>query len=70
MGLGVDIEKGRKFDTPTLLECWRSGPYLYDGRAKSMMDVLTNCNKKDTHGKTSKLTKTQLADLCEYILSL
>ncbi|MBT3278534.1 MAG: c-type cytochrome [Phycisphaerales bacterium] len=70
VGLGIDIEKGREFDTPILSEVWRTAPYLYDGRAKTMMDVLTTWNKNDTHGKTSNLSKQQLNDLCEYILSL
>ncbi|MBT3279433.1 MAG: cell surface protein [Phycisphaerales bacterium] len=68
--LSVGNEEGTKFDTPTLLECWRTGPYLYDGRAKTMMDVLTTFNKNDTHGTTSTLSRSQLEDLNEYILSL
>ena len=70
VGLGIDLEAKRKFDTPTLREIWRTAPYLYDGRAKTMMDVLTTHNKNDTHGKTSKLTKAQLTDLANYVLSL
>ncbi len=70
VGLGIDIEAKQKFDTPTLREVWRTAPYLYDGRAKTMMDVLTTHNKNDTHGKTAKLTKAQLTDLAAYVLSL
>lgn len=70
IGLGTDSEKGRLFDTPTLVECWRSAPYLYDGRAQTMMDVLTTCNPHDTHGVTSKLSKDELEALAEYVLSL
>ncbi len=70
MGLGIRNEVGRKFDTPTLREVWRTAPYLYDGRAVTMMDVLTTCNPKDTHGKTSTLTPQQLKDLEIFVLSL
>ncbi len=70
VGLGTATEAGRKFDTPTLAECWRTAPYLYDGRALTMEDVLTTCNPNDTHGETSKLTPEQIKDLAEYVLSL
>jgi cytochrome c peroxidase len=59
-----------RFDTPTLVEVWRTAPYLHDGSAATMMDVLTTRNPKDEHGKTAHLNKQQLADLAEYVLSL
>jgi YVTN family beta-propeller protein len=58
------------FDTPTLVEVWRTAPYLHDGSAATMRDVLTSANKSDNHGKTSHLTADQLNDLAEYLLSL
>ncbi len=70
IGTGVGPDKGRPFDTPTLIECWRTAPYLHDGRAATMMDVLTTCNPGDRHGKTSHLSKQELEDLVEYLLSL
>ena len=70
VGLGTATEIGRKFDTPTLVECWRTAPYLYDGRALTMEDVLTTCNPGDKHGVTSNLTPEQVKDLAEYVLSL
>jgi len=57
-------------DTPTLLETWRNGPYLHDGRAKSLEEVLTIYNRDDKHGKTSGLSPAELADLAEYVNSL
>ncbi len=68
--LGVATEKGRKFDTPSLCEVWRTAPYLYDGRALTMMEVLTTFNKDDEHGVTQGLSKDELEDLNEYVLSL
>jgi YVTN family beta-propeller protein len=59
-----------KFDTPTLVEIWRTAPYLHDGSAVSMTEVLTTKNPRDQHGRTSHLTKEQIADLAEYLLSL
>ncbi len=70
MGLGVGNEEHRKFDTPSLTECWRTAPYLYDGRALTIEEVLTECNPNDTHGKTKDLTPEQIKDLAAYIRSL
>jgi len=70
VGTGVYREDGRKFDTPTLREVWRTGPYLYDGRAATMREVFEKFNPNDKHGTTSKLNARQIADLCQYVLSL
>ena len=58
------------FDTPTLIECWRSAPYLHDGSATTIRDVLTTHNPKDQHGKTQQLSPQQIDDLAAYLLSL
>ncbi|MEG2464547.1 MAG: hypothetical protein RSB14_00775 [Kiritimatiellia bacterium] len=70
LGLGTRDEVGQKFDVPTLCEVWRTAPYLYDGRARTMMDVLTTWNIEDMHGVTSDLSEQELKDLEIYILSL
>ena len=70
LGLGTGTEVGRKFKTPTLAECWRTAPYLYDGRALTMEEVLTTANPGDKHGETSKLSAEEIKDLAEYVLSL
>jgi YVTN family beta-propeller protein len=59
-----------QFDTPTLVELWRSGPYLHDGSAASIREVLTSHNRADRHGHTSHLTAKEIEDLTAYILSL
>ena len=69
LGLGVGNEEGRQFDTTTLVETWRTAPYLYDGRALTMTDVLTVCNPKDTHGATKNLTPEEIKALAAYVLS-
>jgi cytochrome c peroxidase len=68
--VGKFDQSTNRFDTPTLIEVWRSGPYLHDGRAATVRDVLTTFNRDDEHGSTSKLTPQQLDDLAEYVLSL
>ena len=70
VGLGTATEVGKMFDTPTLAECWRSAPYLYDGRALTMKDVLTTCNPDDKHGETKNLSDEEVDALAEYVLSL
>ena len=59
-----------QFDTPTLVELWRTAPYLHDGSAVTVRDVLTTANPKNRHGRTTQLTADQLGDLCAYLLSL
>ena len=39
LGLGTGNESGRSFDTPTLAECWRTAPYLYDAAGAKCYDV-------------------------------
>lgn len=68
--VGKFDQSTNRFDTPSLVEVWRSGPYLHDGRAATIRDVFTQCNPDDQHGNTSKLTPGQLDDLVEYVLSL
>ena len=59
-----------KFDTPTLRELWRSAPYLHDGSAVTIRDVITTRNPEGLHGDVEGLGKMEIDDLCEYILSL
>ncbi len=61
---------GTKYDTPTLLGVYRTPPYLHDGSAATLRDVLTTCNKQDKHGKTSHLHGNQIDDLVEFLSSL
>ena len=70
LGMGRHGDKGRAFDTPTLVEAWRTAPYLHDGRADTIMDMLAEHNPDDAHGTTSKLSKQELEALTEYVLSL
>jgi cytochrome c peroxidase len=69
IGLGEGKDDSREFDTPTLVEIWRTAPYLYDGRALTIEEVLTKYNPGDKHGTTSNLTKGEIGDLAEFVLS-
>ena len=59
-----------QFDTPTLVELWRTAPYLHDGSAANLREVFTSKNQNDQHGKTSNLSSAEIDDLCAYLLSL
>jgi YVTN family beta-propeller protein len=59
-----------QFDTPALIELWRTAPYLHDGAAATLRDLLVFANPGDRHGKTSHLTADDILDLCEYLLLL
>ena len=69
VGTGKDREADMKFDTPTLVEVWRTAPYLHDGRAATMLDMLKSEASGAQHCP-SGLTEEQLADLAAYVLSL
>jgi hypothetical protein len=69
VGTAIGLDEGRKFDTPTLVEIWRTAPYLYDGRATTIEDVLTKFNPDDKHGITSNLTENEIKDLAQFVLS-
>jgi YVTN family beta-propeller protein len=61
---------GPKYDTPTLLGIYRTAPYLHHGKAKTLRDVLTTCNKEDKHGKTSHLKPAELDELVAFLKAL
>jgi len=54
-------------DTPTLLGVWQTAPYLHDGSAPTLRDVLTTRNPDGAHGDTASLTETELDQLVSYL---
>lgn len=54
-------------DTPTLKGLWDTAPYLHDGSAATLLDVITSANAGDRHGSTSGLTPTQRSQLVAYL---
>jgi cytochrome c peroxidase len=61
---------GPAYDTPSLLGVYRTAPYLHDGRAATLHDLLTTANAGDRHGRTSQLSDTQVHDLVEFLKAL
>ncbi|HOZ48989.1 MAG TPA: cell surface protein [Candidatus Hydrogenedentes bacterium] len=64
------LDRQADFDTPQLVEIWRTAPYLHDGRAVTLMEVLTTANTDDRHGRTSHLTDEERHDLEVFLRSL
>jgi len=56
-------------NVPTLLGLWATAPYLHDGSAPTLFDVLDR-NVDDLHGTTSTLDAQQRSDLVEFLKSL
>ena len=71
VGTASQFDRDRQeFDTPALVEVWRTGPYLHDGTAVTLKDVLTTRNGEDRHGRTSQLSEQELNDLATFLASL
>ena len=70
VGSGKPTDRSSKFDTPHLTDVAYSAPYLHDGSARTMEEIWTIFNPKDTHGVTNDLTKDELNDLIEYLRTL
>ncbi|MGL4781049.1 MAG: YVTN family beta-propeller repeat-containing protein [Bacteroidales bacterium] len=64
--IGDDVEFENGWDTPTLIEVWRTAPYLFDGRAAELKDVF----KIHKHGIKAKITDKEIDELTEYVNSL
>lgn len=64
--VGSSMDEGKKFENPTLVEVWRTAPYLHDGSAITMDELIRIHNPY----ATGKLTKKERADLVEFVLSL
>lgn len=64
IGDNVEFEAG--WDTPTLIEVWRTSPYLFNGRAATLKDVFSVYK----HGIPEKTSERDIDELVEYVNSL
>lgn len=58
------------FGTPTLKGIWETAPYLHDGSAPTLRDVLVTRNTNNKHGDLSGLTDAELNLLITYLLQI
>jgi YVTN family beta-propeller protein len=70
VGTGKSTDRSPVIDVPQLSDVAYSAPYLHDGSARSLEEIWTVFNPKDTHGVTNDLTKDELNDLIEYLKTL
>jgi YVTN family beta-propeller protein len=70
VGTGKATDRAPVVDVPQLPNVAYSAPYLHDGSARSLEEIWTVFNPKDTHGVSNDLTKDELNDLIEYLKTL
>ena len=59
-----------EFMTPTLVEVWRTAPYLHDGRFATLEETVGPGNAQGLRGRTAHLSREQLRDLIAFVASL
>ncbi len=59
-----------KFDTPTLIEVWRTAPYMNTGAYTTLREVLEVGRHGVKDGRFERLSQEEQDDLIEYVLSL
>ena len=70
VGSGKWSDRSPIIDVPQLTNIALTAPYLHDGSARSLEEIWTVFNPKDTHGVTNDLVKDELNDLIEYLKTL
>jgi len=70
VGTSDGTESGVTYVTPKLIEVWRTAPYLHDGRAATLEEVVRKYNKENRHGHTTDLSPQEVTELVDYMESL
>jgi len=63
---GCEKNMKRPFVVPSLIEVWRTAPYLHDGRTMSIEEAFSSCHLEGVEG----LSEDEMLNLVEYVLSL
>jgi len=58
------------FDTTTLVEVWRTAPYLHNGRYLTVKDLLVEGKHGNDPEDEDAMTEKEIDDLVEFVLSL
>ncbi|NLX56773.1 MAG: cell surface protein [Planctomycetaceae bacterium] len=70
VGSSVPYDRRVDFDTPTLVEVWRTAPYMHDGHYVTIKDLLVTGEHGARAGELDELTEQDIDDLVEFVLSL
>jgi len=66
----LDVGTGAAFQVPTLIGVGLRAPYLHDGCAATLADRFGPCGGGDSHGHTSQLSPSDVADLAAFLGTL
>ena len=61
---------GDQFQTPSLVELWRTAPYMHDGHCRTVKEIFTKEKHGAIFGNLSRLPDRDIDDLVEFLLSL
>jgi cytochrome c peroxidase len=65
-----DIDGQRRYDTPTLIEAWRTAPYRHDGHFLTIRAMLVEGRHGLTRDQLDELSQREIDDLVAFVLSL
>ncbi len=64
--LSIGEDESLQWDTPTLVELWRTGPYWHDGRYATLEEIFAI----EKHGLPEPLSSNDIKALNAYLLTL
>jgi YVTN family beta-propeller protein len=70
VGTRTPLARNVRFDTPTLVEVWRTAPYLHDGRYTTIKQLLADGRHGLRGRRGDELSARDIDDLAEFVLSL
>jgi cytochrome c peroxidase len=70
VGSRGELDRRDDFDTPTLIEAWRTAPYMHDGHYATIKELIEKGKHGAFGGDIDSLTEQELDDLVEFVLSL
>ncbi len=59
-----------EFTSPTLVECWRTAPYMHDGHYTDLESLFRQGKHGATHGAVESLSHEEIEALVAFLLSL
>jgi cytochrome c peroxidase len=64
------FERNSRFDTPSLVEVWRTAPYLHDGRYATLKQLFVEGKHGMSHDPAVELSVSEIDDLVEFVGAL
>ena len=63
-------DRNNTFDTPTLIECWRTAPYMHDGHYTTLEALFKEGKHGNVKGKLDTLSEQEVKDIIAFVLTL